>query len=54
MKKNLDKATVESFGDEWGRFNQSDLPAEEAQARTGPDAVTLADAPATDGLAQGW
>jgi ubiquinone/menaquinone biosynthesis C-methylase UbiE len=31
MKKNLDKATVESFGDEWGRFNQSDLPAEEAE-----------------------
>jgi SAM-dependent methyltransferase len=31
MKKNLDKATVESFGDEWGRFNQANLPDEEAQ-----------------------
>tara|TARA_B100000768_G_scaffold176997_1_gene190569 strand:- start:891 stop:1718 length:828 start_codon:yes stop_codon:yes gene_type:complete len=31
MKKNIDKATVDSFGDEWGRFNQSDLPSEEAQ-----------------------
>ena len=31
MKKNLDKATVDSFGDEWDRFNQSDLPAKEAQ-----------------------
>ena len=31
MKKNLDKATVDSFGDEWKRFNQSNLPAEEAQ-----------------------
>jgi SAM-dependent methyltransferase len=31
MKKNLDKVTVDSFGDEWDRFNQSDLPAKEAQ-----------------------
>lgn len=31
MKKNLDKATVDSFGDEWGRFNQSSLPQQEAQ-----------------------
>jgi len=31
MKKNLDKATVESFGDEWGRFDQSHLPFDEAQ-----------------------
>ena len=30
MKKNLDKATVDSFGNEWGRFNQSNLPAKEA------------------------
>tara|TARA_B110000008_G_C16927102_1_gene547184 strand:+ start:466 stop:1293 length:828 start_codon:yes stop_codon:yes gene_type:complete len=30
MKKNLDKETVESFGDEWGRFNQSNLPIKEA------------------------
>ena len=30
MKKNLDKATVDSFGDEWGRFNQSNLPIKEA------------------------
>jgi hypothetical protein len=31
MKKNLDKATVKSFGDEWGRFDQANLPDEEAQ-----------------------
>ncbi len=31
MKKNLDKATVDSFGDEWGRFNQTSLPPEEAE-----------------------
>ena len=30
MKKNLDKETVNSFGDEWGRFNQSNLPIKEA------------------------
>ena len=30
MKKNLDKETVDSFGDEWGRFNQSNLPIKEA------------------------
>lgn len=32
MKKNLDKSTVDSFGDEWGRFNQMNLPDEEAEA----------------------
>lgn len=31
MKKNLDKSTVNSFGDEWGRFDQSGLNPEEAQ-----------------------
>ena len=31
MKKNLDKATVDSFGDEWGRFNQSELSSKEAE-----------------------
>jgi len=31
MKKNLDKATVDSFGDEWGRFNQSGLSSKEAE-----------------------
>ena len=31
MKKNLDKATVDSFGDEWDRFNQSGLPTKEAE-----------------------
>jgi ubiquinone/menaquinone biosynthesis C-methylase UbiE len=32
MKKpNLDKSTVDGFGDEWQRFDQSDLDAEEAQ-----------------------
>ncbi len=31
MKKNLDRSTVDSFGDEWGRFNQSELPLAEAQ-----------------------
>ncbi len=31
MKKNIDKATVDSFGDEWGRFNQADLSSKEAQ-----------------------
>jgi ubiquinone/menaquinone biosynthesis C-methylase UbiE len=31
MKKNIDKSTVDSFGDEWGRFNQSNLPVAEAQ-----------------------
>ena len=31
MKKNLDRSTVDSFGDEWGRFDQSDLPEDEAQ-----------------------
>ncbi len=30
MKKNLDKATVDSFGDEWDRFNQVSLPSKEA------------------------
>lgn len=32
MKKNLDKSTVDSFGDEWGRFNQINLPDGEADA----------------------
>ena len=31
MKKNIDESTVESFGDEWERFNQSDLSSEETQ-----------------------
>ena len=30
MKKNLDNATVKSFGDEWARFDQSDLSDAEA------------------------
>ena len=30
MNKNLDKDTVGSFGDEWSRFDQSDLPDQEA------------------------
>ena len=29
--KNLDATTVKSFGDEWSRFDQSELPTEEAQ-----------------------
>jgi SAM-dependent methyltransferase len=29
--KNLDATTVKSFGDEWSRFDQSELPMEEAQ-----------------------
>ena len=31
MKKNLDAETVKSFGDEWSRFDQSELPITEAQ-----------------------
>jgi SAM-dependent methyltransferase len=31
MIKNLDPKTVKSFGDEWSRFDQSDLQPEEAQ-----------------------
>ena len=31
MKKNLDKETVESFGDEWKRFDQSGMDFEESQ-----------------------
>jgi SAM-dependent methyltransferase len=31
MKKNLDAETVKSFGDEWSRFDQSELPIAEAQ-----------------------
>ena len=27
--KNQDKNTVEGFGDEWSRFDQSDLPEDE-------------------------
>ena len=30
MKKNLDAKTVKSFGDEWSRFDQSELSASEA------------------------
>ena len=29
--KNLDTSTVKSFGDEWSRFNQTELPTAEAQ-----------------------
>lgn len=29
--KNVDADTIKSFGDEWARFNQSDLPAAEAE-----------------------
>lgn len=32
MKKNLDTATVESFGDEWSRFDQSGMDDAEARA----------------------
>ena len=32
MKRNLDTATVESFGDEWSRFDQSGMDNAEAQA----------------------
>ena len=31
MVLNLDKATVDSFGDEWSRFEQSDMPHEETK-----------------------
>ena len=31
MVLNLDKATVDSFGDEWSRFDQRDMPHEEAK-----------------------
>jgi SAM-dependent methyltransferase len=31
MKRNLDRETVKSFGDEWSRFDQSGLPDAEAQ-----------------------
>lgn len=31
MKKNLDADTVKSFGEEWSRFDQSELPIAEAQ-----------------------
>lgn len=31
MKQNLDQATVNSFGDEWSRFNQTALDDEEAR-----------------------
>lgn len=30
MKQNVDARTVKSFGDEWSRFDQSELPAAEA------------------------
>jgi ubiquinone/menaquinone biosynthesis C-methylase UbiE len=30
MKNNFDEGTIESFGDEWSRFNQLELPANEA------------------------
>ena len=29
--KNQDKSTVDGFGDEWSRFDQSDLPQAEQQ-----------------------
>jgi SAM-dependent methyltransferase len=32
MKRNLDPATVDSFGDEWSRFDQFDMEDAEAQA----------------------
>ncbi len=32
MKKNLDEATVDSFGDEWGKFDQNNLSLEEAES----------------------
>lgn len=32
MKPNTDQRTVESFGDEWQRFDQSAVPAEESRA----------------------
>jgi ubiquinone/menaquinone biosynthesis C-methylase UbiE len=31
MKKNIDENTVNSFGDEWSRYSQLDLPKDEAQ-----------------------
>ena len=31
MKQNLDRATVDSFGDEWSRFDQAALSEDEAQ-----------------------
>lgn len=31
MKINIDPRTVDSFGDEWSRFDQTDLPEEEAR-----------------------
>lgn len=31
MDSNLDQSTVASFGDEWSRFDQSDMPHKEAQ-----------------------
>ena len=33
MKNNLDEETVNSFGDEWSRFDQSELPESEASKR---------------------
>jgi SAM-dependent methyltransferase len=33
MSSNFDPKTVESFGDEWSRFDQSDMADEEAQKR---------------------
>jgi SAM-dependent methyltransferase len=33
MSSNLDKATVESFGDEWSRFDQQVMPQSEAERR---------------------
>jgi SAM-dependent methyltransferase len=30
MKNNIDKDTVQSFGDEWSRFNQSGMTDQEA------------------------
>ena len=33
MKNNLDEETVNSLGDEWSRFDQSELPESEASKR---------------------
>ena len=32
MKRNSDQRTVDSFGDEWQRFDQSAVPTEESRA----------------------
>jgi hypothetical protein len=35
VKKNLDVGTINSFGNEWSRFNQTVLPEEEARDHFG-------------------